>query len=78
MTNKAYLDEKLSELEGHVSYIEKDYIQFKLLSDKQSMEEVPNQRAVQTTIQIVCDKELFDNFPNADNVLNVFLIVVRR
>ena len=28
--NKAYLDEKLSKIEDHMSYIEKDYNEFKL------------------------------------------------
>ena len=42
------------------------------------MEEVFIQRAVKTTIQILYDKGLFDNFPNADKVSKEFLIVVRR
>ena len=28
--NKAYLDEKLKKIDGHISYIEKDYNEFKL------------------------------------------------
>ena len=30
------------------------------------------------TIQILHDKGLFDNYANADNVLEVFLFVTRR
>ena len=42
------------------------------------MEEISIQRAFKTTIQILYDAELFDNFPNADGVLKVFLFVTRR
>ena len=28
--NKAYLDEKLKKMDGHISYIEKDYNEFKI------------------------------------------------
>ena len=33
---------------------------------------------MKTTIQILYDKGLFDNFPNADNVLKDFMFVTRR
>ena len=76
--NKAYLDEKVSKINGHISYIEKDYNEFKLEYNKQSVEEVLIQRAVKTTIQILYDKGLFDNFQNADEVLKDFLFTTRR
>ena len=36
--NKASLDDKLSKINGHISYIEKDYNEFKLEHNKQSVE----------------------------------------
>ena len=44
--NKGFLDKKLSKLEGHISYKENDYNEFKIFSDRQSVEEVLFQRAV--------------------------------
>ena len=75
--NKVYLDEKLKKIDGHISYIEKDYNEFKLQYNKQSVEEVFIQSAVKTTIQILYDKGLFDNFQNADKVLIDFLFTTR-
>ena len=51
----------------------KDYNQFKLQYNKQSVEEALNQRAVKTTIQIHYDKEIYDKFQNADKVSKDFL-----
>ena len=76
--NKAYLDEKLKKMDGHISYIQKDYNEFKKQYNKQSVEEILVQRAVKTTIQILYDKGLFDNFQNAEEVLKDFLFVTRR
>ena len=76
--NKAYLDEKLKKIDGHISYIEKDYNEFKLQYNKQNVEDILIQRAVKTTIQIFYDKGLFDNFQNADEVSKDFLFVTRR
>ena len=76
--NKFYLDEKLIKIDGHISYIEKDYNEFKKQYNKQSVEEILIQRAVKTTIQILYDKCLFDNFQNADKVLDDFLFTTRR
>ena len=76
--NKAYLDEELKKTNGHIAYIEKDYNEFKKLYNKQSVEEILVQRAVKTTIQILYDKGLFDNFQNADKVLENFLFTTRR
>ena len=58
--------------------MEKDFNEFKLKHNKQSVEEILVQRAVKTTIQILYDKGLFDNYANADKVLEDFLFVTRR
>ena len=76
--NKGYLDEKLLKMDGHLSKLEKDFYEFKLQHNKQSVEEFSVQRAVKTTIQILYDKGLFDNYANADKVLEDFLFVTRR
>ena len=51
--NKGYLDEKMKKIDGDISYIEKDYNQFKLQYNKQTVEDILIQRAVKTTIQIL-------------------------
>ena len=51
--NKGYLDSKLLKIDGHLSKIEKDYNEFKLQYNKQSIENILIQRAVKTTIQIL-------------------------
>ena len=76
--NKRYLDEELKKTNGHIAYLEKDFNEFKLQYNKQSVEEILIQRAVKTTIQILYDKGLFDNFQNADKVLEDFLFTTRR
>ena len=76
--NKGYLDEKLLKINGHLSKIEKDFNEFKKQYNKQSVEEVLIQIAVKTTIQILYDKGLFDNYQNADKVLEDFLFTTGR
>ena len=76
--NKGYLDSKLLKQDGHLSKLEKDYNEFRLQYNKQSVEEILIQKAVKTTIQISYDKGLFDNYANADKVLEDFLFVTRR
>ena len=76
--NKAYLDSKLLKIDGHISKLEKDFNEFKLQYNKQNVEEILIQRAVKTTIQILYDKGLFDNYANADKVLEDFLYTTRR
>ena len=76
--NKGYLDEKLLKINGHLSKLEKDYNEFKLQYDKQAVEDILVQRAVKTTIQILYDKGLFDNYDNADKVLEDFLFTTGR
>ena len=78
VTNKAYLDEKLKKIDGHISYIGEDYNEFKLQYNKESVEDILFQRAVKTTIKILYDKGLFDNHANADKVLEDFLFTTRR
>ena len=76
--NKAYLDTKLEIIEGQIFYIGKDYNDFIILSNKQSIEEILIQRAVKTTSQILYDEGLFDIYTNADKVLKNFLFVIRH
>ena len=76
--NKGYLVEKLLKINGHLSKLEKDYNEFKLQYNKQNVEDILIQRAVKTTIQILYDKGLFDNFQNVDQVLEDFLFTTRR
>ena len=64
-------------IDGHLSKLEKDFNEFKLQYNKQIVE-ILIQRAVKTTIQILYDKGLFDNYANADKVLEDFLFVKRR
>ena len=76
--NKTYLDEKLKKINGHIFYNEKDYNEFNLQYNKQSVEDILVERAVKTTIQILYDKSLFDNFQNADKALADFFITTSR
>ena len=76
--NKGHLDSKLLKIDGHLSKLEKDYNEFKLQYDKQNVEDILIQRAVKTTIQILYDMGLFDNFQNAEEVLKDFLFTTRR
>ena len=76
--NKAYLDSKLIKIDGHISKLEKDFNEFILQYNKQNVEDISVQRAVKTTIQILYDRGLFDNYANADKVLKDFLFVTRR
>ena len=75
---KGYLDDKLLKINSHISKLEKDFNEFKLQYNKQSVEETLIQRAVKKTIQILYDKGLFDNYANADKVLEDFLFTTRR
>ena len=60
--NKAQLDENLLGVVGHLSFSEKDYNDFTLHYNKQSVEKILIQRAVKTTIQKLYYKGLFDFF----------------
>ena len=70
--NEAYLDEKVSKKHGHLPLLGKDYNGIKLNYNKQSVEETLIQRAVKTTIQVLYDKDFFDNFQKTDKVLKDF------
>ena len=76
--NKAYIDKNLLKINGHLSKLEKDYNEFKLQYNKQNVADILIQRAVKTTIQILYDKGLFDNYANADKFLEDFLFTTRR
>ena len=76
--NKGYLDSKLLKIDGHLSKLDKNFNEFKLQYNKQNIEDILIQRAVKTTIQILYDKGIFDNFQNADKVLEDFLFTTRR
>ena len=78
VVNKSYLDEKLLKINGHLSNLKKDYKEFKLHNNKQNVEDILIQRAVKTTKQILYAKGLFDNYANADKVLEDFLFTTRR
>ena len=71
--SKASLVENLLEIDGHLSFLEKDSNEFKLHYNIQYVEEMLVQRTLKTTIQILYDKGIFDNFLNADKVLKNFL-----
>ena len=73
--NKGYLDDKLLKIDGHLSKLEKHYNEFKLLYIKQNVEDILIERAVKTTIQILYDNGLFDNYANADKVLEDFFLL---
>ena len=76
--NKGYLDSKLIKIDEHLSKLEKDYNEFIIQYNKQNVEGILVQRAVKTTIQILYDRGLFDNFQNAEEVLKDFLFTTRR
>ena len=76
--NKAYLDEKNLKIDGHLSLLEKNYNKFKIIKNKQSVENVLFQRTVKTTIQILFYKGFFDNYNNADEVIKDFLFARQR
>ena len=76
--NKGYVDSKLLKIDGHLSKLEKGFNEFEKQYNKQSVEDILIQRAVKTMIQILYDKGLFDNYANADKVLEDFLFTTRR
>ena len=74
--NKAYLDEKLNKMDGHISYTGNDYNDFKSQNNKQSAPEILIQRAVRTNMQKLYNNELFDNFANAEEIKkNIFCLL---
>ena len=65
-------------MEGRLSFLGKDYNDFKLQYNKQSVEELSIQRNMKTTIQILYDVGLLASFPNADGALKHFFFLTRR
>ena len=57
--NKFYLYDKTKR--GHIFFIEKDFNEFNIQYNKQSVEEISIQRSVKTTIQLLYHKGLFDS-----------------
>ena len=78
MLKKVYLDLKVSQIDGHLLLLEKDYNEFKLHYNKQSVEEILIQRAVKTSIQILSDKGSIAGFSKEDEILKNFLFVTGR
>ena len=66
--NKAYLEEEFLKIDGNLSFLEEGYNEFDLQNNKQSVEKILIQLPVKTTIQLLYDKGLFDNFQVADKV----------
>ena len=75
---KAYLGSKLLIKDGHISKLKQDYNEFKLQSNKQSVEHILIERAVKTTMQILHDKGLFDHFQKDGKILEDLLFRTRR
>ena len=71
-----YLLTEISNVEGHISFIEKNYIESRDL--ERFNEGVLIEKAVKTTIQILYDKGLFDNYNNADEALKDYQLIERR
>ena len=65
-------------IDGHLSKLERNYNEFKLQYNKQNVEDILIQRAVKTTIQILYDKGLLENYCNADKTSEDFLFTTRR
>ena len=78
VVRKPYLDTKLSKKESHSSFLDKEYIEYKLLGNKQSVEEIFIQRTKKTHVQKHLDTNFFDNHDKTDEVLKAFSFVERR
>ena len=61
MVNKTNVDKKRFKLDDHTSYKEKTYNEMKLLSSKQSEEELLVESAVKSTIQELHGRGLFES-----------------
>ena len=68
---KGFLCRNLADVNGHISFIEKDYIEFMDLSwcNKQTDEEFLIETAVKMAIQKIYHRGLFTRYDNADEVL---------
>ena len=70
--NKANIDQKILYINGHLSNLKKYSNEFEVQHNKQSVEEALVQKTVKTTIDILYDEGLIDNYANAEKVLEVF------
>ena len=70
----------MSKILGQISFFfkKKDYKEFELQHNKQSVEDILIQKAIKRTTQIIYDKGLFDNYANVDKILEDFLLTTRR
>ena len=71
--DKAYLDTKLAKVKGDISYVEKKYNELK--GYERYKEEILDEKAVKTTIQIHHDRRLFDKYDFVNEVVNVSLLI---
>ena len=78
MIKKANLDEEVIKRNGHITFSGKDYNEFNLESNKQSIEQILFQRAVKTTIQILNDKVYLIIMLKLMRYQKIFLSVTRR
>ena len=67
--NETYLNAKIADVNGHISYIEKVSNEFKWRSKKHSEEEILIGKAVKTTVQLLHDPGLVDKYDKADKLL---------
>ena len=65
-------------INGHFSNLEKDCNEFKLQYNKQSVEDILFQRTVKRTMHILYNKGPFDNYANADKILEDILFTTGR
>ena len=75
--NNAYIDEKLSKIDGHLSLVEKKYHEFILQNNKQPVDKFLIQRSEKVTVQKLFDRSLFDTFADADKVLKDFMFATQ-
>ena len=78
--NKTFLDVKILRTESQISCVGKNWNEFTLHNSKQSLEDLPIERAVRLIIQTLYDKGLFDTYRdgNAPEVLKDYLLNKRR
>ena len=74
---RLYIDGKLSKVERLLSFLEKEYNEFKVngRSNKQTDEEFSFQRAVKTTTQMPYDKGFVPDYQIAGEVLKHYLLI---
>ena len=78
VVSKPYLDTKISKKESHSSFIDKEYNEYKLLGNKESVEEILIQKTKKTDVQKHLDTNFFDKYDKTDEVLKAFSFVERR